>query len=57
VIWIGKSARILPPVSDAQFTGVSGSATSVSGQGANAVVIGFSAADNGLRRATEWSCK
>lgn len=57
VIWIGKSARILPPGSDAQFTGVSGSATSVSGQGANAVVIGFSAADNGLRRATEWSCK
>ena len=57
VIWIGKSARILPPGSDAQFTGVSGPATSVSGQGANAVVIGFSAADNGLRRATEWSCK
>lgn len=57
VIWIGKSARILPPGSDGQFTGVSGSASSVSRQGANTVVIGYSAADNGLRRATEWSCK
>ncbi|MDQ0665469.1 hypothetical protein QFZ35_003967 [Arthrobacter ulcerisalmonis] len=57
VMWIGKSARILSPGSDAQFTGVSGSASSVSRQGANTVVIGFSAADNGLRRATEWSCK
>ena len=57
VIWIGKSARILPPGSDPQFTGVSGSASSVSRQGPNTVVIGYSAADNGLRRATEWSCK
>jgi hypothetical protein len=57
VMWIGKSARILPPGSDAQFTGVSGSASSVSRQGGTTDVIGFSAADNGLRRATEWSCK
>jgi len=57
VMWIGKSARILPPGSDAHFTGVSGSASSVSRQGGTTDVIGFSAADNGLRRATEWSCK
>ena len=57
VMWIGKSARILPPGSDAQFTGVSGSASSVSRQGGTTVVIGFSAAANGLRRATEWSCR
>jgi hypothetical protein len=57
VMWIGKSARILPPGSDAHFTGVSGSASSVSRQRGSIVVIGYSAADNGLRRATEWSCK
>ncbi|WP_426990563.1 hypothetical protein [Pseudarthrobacter sp. Y6] len=57
VMWIGKSARILPPGSDDQFAGVSGSASSVSRQGGTTVVIGFSAAGNGLRRATEWSCR
>lgn len=57
VMWIGKSARILPPGSDGQFTGVSGAATSVSRQGGPTVITGYSAADNGLRRATEWSCK
>jgi hypothetical protein len=57
VMWIGKSARILPPGSDGQFAGVSGSASSVSRQGGTTVVIGFSAAANGLRRATEWSCR
>lgn len=57
LMWTGKSARILPPGSDAQFTGVSGSASSVARQGGTTVVIGFSAAANGLRRATEWSCK
>lgn len=57
VMWIGKSARILPPGSDSSFTGVSGSATSVARQGTGTVVIGYSAADNGLRRATQWSCK
>lgn len=56
VMWIGKSARILSPGSDNQFTGVSGSASSVSRQGGTTVVVGFSAAANGLRRATEWSC-
>lgn len=57
VMWIGKSARILPPGSDGQFTGVSGAATSVSRQGGPTVVVGYSAAANGLRRATEWSCQ
>ncbi|MEW1812486.1 hypothetical protein AB0284_17485 [Pseudarthrobacter phenanthrenivorans] len=57
VMWVGKSARILPPASDSQFAGVSGSASSVSRQGGTTTVIGFSAADNGLRRATEWSYK
>lgn len=57
VIWIGKSGRILPPASDDQFTGVSGSASSVSRQGATTVAVGYSAAANGLRRATEWSCR
>ncbi|MFF1883395.1 hypothetical protein ACFVVC_18225 [Pseudarthrobacter sp. NPDC058196] len=57
MMWIGKSARILPPGSDGQFAGVSGSASSISGQGATTSVIGYSAAANGLRRATEWSCK
>jgi hypothetical protein len=57
LMWVGKSARILPPGSDAQFTGVSGSASSVSRQGGTTDVIGYSAAANGLRRATEWSCK
>lgn len=57
VMWVGASAQILPPGSDGQFAGVSGSATAVSRQGANTVVVGFSAAANGLRRATEWSCR
>ncbi|WP_426938780.1 hypothetical protein ACQCSV_16060 [Pseudarthrobacter sp. S3] len=57
VIWVGKSAQILPPGSDNQFAGVSGTATAVSRQGATTVVLGFSAAANGLRRATEWSCR
>lgn len=57
VMWMGKSARILPPGSDGQFAGVSGAATSVSRQGAATVVVGYSAAANGLRRATEWSCQ
>ncbi|CAN7460760.1 hypothetical protein LJR078_003163 [Arthrobacter sp. LjRoot78] len=57
VMWAGKSVSILPPGSDGKFTGVSGSATSVSRQGATTVVVGFSAAANGLRRATEWSCQ
>ena len=56
VMWIGKSARILPPGSDGQFTGVSGGAASASRQGGPTVVVGYSAAANGLRRATEWSC-
>jgi len=29
----------------------------VSRQGGTTVVVGFSAAANGLRRATEWSCR
>ncbi|MGX5718100.1 hypothetical protein [Arthrobacter sp. MAHUQ-56] len=57
VMWIGKSARVLPPGSDGQFTGVSGAATSVTGAGAATTVVGYSAAANGLRRATEWSCR
>lgn len=57
VMWIGKSARILPPGSDGQFTGVSGAATSVSRQGGPTVAVGYSAAANGLRRATEWTCR
>jgi hypothetical protein len=57
LMWIGKSARILPPGSDGQFSGVSGSASSVSRQGGTTDVIGYSAAANGLRRATEWICK
>ena len=57
VMWLGKTAVILPPGSDDQFAGVSGQATSVSRQGATTVVFGFSAAANGLRRATEWSCQ
>jgi hypothetical protein len=57
VMWIGRSARVLPPGSDGQFAGVSGSASSVSRQGGTPVVVGFSAAANGLRRATEWSCR
>ncbi|KRE64063.1 hypothetical protein ASG92_03965 [Arthrobacter sp. Soil736] len=57
VMWVGKSARILPPGSDGQLAGVSGSASSVSRQGGTTVVVGFSAAANGLRRATEWSCR
>lgn len=57
VMWVGKSARILPPASDGRFAGVSGSASSVSRQGGTTVVVGFSAAANGLRRATEWSCR
>lgn len=57
VMWVGKNARILPPGSDGQFVGVSGAANSVSRQGATTVVVGFSAAANGLRRATEWSCR
>lgn len=57
VMWTGKAARILPPGSDGQFAGVSGAATAVSHQGAATVVVGYSAAADGLRRATEWSCK
>lgn len=57
VMWIGKSARILPPGSDGQFTGVSGAATSASRQAGPIVITGYSAAANGLRRATVWSCK
>ncbi|MHC6591511.1 hypothetical protein ACYSM9_02785 [Arthrobacter sp. C152] len=57
VMWIGKSARILPPGSDGTFAGVSGAATSVAGAGAATTVVGYSAAANGLRRATEWSCR
>lgn len=57
VMWAGKIARILQPGSDGQFAGESGAATSVSRQGTITVVVGFSAAANGLRRATEWSCQ
>ena len=57
VMWMGKSARILAPGTDGQFAGVSGAATSVSRQGDTTVVVGYSAAVDGLRRATEWSCK
>ena len=57
VMWVGKSVRILPPGSDAQFAGVSGSASSVSRHGGTTVAVGFSAAANGLRRATEWGCR
>ncbi|WP_136017879.1 hypothetical protein [Arthrobacter silvisoli] len=57
VMWVGNSARILPPGSEGQFAGVSGTASSVSQQGGTTIVVGFSAAANGLRRATEWSCR
>ena len=57
VMWIGKTARILPPGSDGQFAGVSGAATSVSRQGTTTLVLGYSAAADGLRRATEWNCQ
>lgn len=57
VMWVGKTARILAPASDGQFAGVSGAATAVSKQGAATVVVGHSAAANGQRRATEWSCQ
>ena len=57
VMWIGKAGRVLQPGSDGGFAGVSGAATAVSQQGGTTSVVGYSAAANGLRRATVWSCR